>query len=307
MSCHTTQSAHVSRRQALVGTAATVLSLASACRPTALQQVTAHEDKPIMQVGLITDIHHADVPARGSRHYRDSLAKLDIALNAFRQRGIDALVQLGDLVDGHESVEADERATQQVIARIRQADTNVHLAMGNHCLQQMSKNRFAQLTGGKDRHYHFDLGPLRFIILDPNFNPDGTAYDTGNFRWNECFIPPQQLDWLGDTLAATDKPTIVLSHQRLDDAGNYAAVNHAQVRKIIAEAGGKNVKAVLQGHSHQNHRQMIDGIAYIVLRAVIEGPGAKENHAYSILNAYDGGALTLEIQGYGRQVDQSIL
>ena len=31
---------------------------------------------PVLRIGLLTDLHYADKPTKGSRHYRDTLGKL---------------------------------------------------------------------------------------------------------------------------------------------------------------------------------------------------------------------------------------
>ena len=49
--------------------------------------------KPL-RIGLITDLHYADKPPAGTRHYRETLAKL--AESAERLRDLDFVVELGD-------------------------------------------------------------------------------------------------------------------------------------------------------------------------------------------------------------------
>jgi len=283
----------LTRRQAIQTGVASVAGMAAATRTYG-----SNESLPVVQLGLVTDVHHADKETWGSRHYRDSLPKLQVALQTFVDRKVDTIVQLGDLIDAHETVPAEEQALQKVTDEFTRTGIPYHFVLGNHCLALLSKQRYASLAGVKDRHYQFELGPLQVVVLDANYRADGTSYDAGNFDWRDCFLPSAQLEWLGDTLRASRKPTVIVTHQRLDPSPNHHVANHEQVRKVVADAGGGRVKAVLQGHSHKNHRAEFDGIPYLVLRAVIEG-GGLENNAYAILSLHDDGAI--HIEGFGQQ------
>lgn len=90
-----------------------------------------------------------------------------------------------------------------------------------------------------------------------------------NSVWSDANIPAHELDWLRADLRATDKPTIVFAHQRLDLAGQHAVKNASEVRKTL-ESSGK-VRAVFQGHSHKNEHQEISGVHYCTLVAMVEG------------------------------------
>lgn|GEM_PF-4143991 len=67
--------------------------------------IFAKEPTVNLRVGLITDLHHADKPSAGNRHYRESVGKLLEASKQFKSEKIDFVVELGDLVDRAESVE----------------------------------------------------------------------------------------------------------------------------------------------------------------------------------------------------------
>jgi alkaline phosphatase len=226
-----------------------------------------------------------------------------VALKTFVEQKVDAIIQLGDLIDAHETVPAEEKSLREVAALLHKTDIPSHFVMGNHCLALLSKQRFAELAGCRDSHYHFDVGPMRFIVLDANYTKDGAAYNAGNFKWTDCFISEPQLEWLGETLSASRGPTIVTTHQRLDPDRHHTVANHEAVRKVIAEAGGDRVKAVFQGHSHRNLRVELNEVPYIVLAGVIEGAGL-ENNAYGILQLHEDG--TLQLKGFGKQADYAL-
>ena len=65
----------------------------------------AEEAAPELRFGVITDLHYADKPTAGSRHYRETLAKLADARVRFAQANPEFVVELGDFIDAADSVE----------------------------------------------------------------------------------------------------------------------------------------------------------------------------------------------------------
>ena len=53
----------------------------------------------LLRFGVVTDVHYADADTKGSRHYRDSLQKLRLAIDTFNRREVVLVVELGDLID----------------------------------------------------------------------------------------------------------------------------------------------------------------------------------------------------------------
>ena len=53
---------------------------------------------------MVTDLHHADKPPAGTRHYRETLGKLEEAAKQFEQNKLSFLVELGDLIDAADAI-----------------------------------------------------------------------------------------------------------------------------------------------------------------------------------------------------------
>jgi len=253
-----------------------------------------------LSFGLVTDIHYADVPSGGSRHYRDSLAKLGRAVETFRQRKVSFVAELGDFVDAGPGKEADLKYLAAARKVFEAFSGPRHFVLGNHCLARLTKQEFLAACGANhgqsdkaSPHYSFDRGPYHFVVLDANFKRDGSPYAAGNFSWTDTVIPEPQLKWLaGDLKNASDKKTVVLVHQNLDKEDDPHGVKNApQVRKILEAAG--NVLAVFQGHMHTGGYRKVGGIHYCTLRAMVEGPAA-ENNAYAIVTLGPGDRVALE-------------
>jgi hypothetical protein len=122
-------------------------------------------------------------------------------------------------------------------------------------------------------------------------------------------LSDEDLAWLEHTLASSTLPTIIFTHQPLDGIptkGNIlfdsiphylTPAGHEKARAIM-EASGK-VKLAVNGHTHWNHLERINGISYLHLTAVTPLVQGKEaTTAYSVLTLDDNG-ITVKV--YGRE------
>jgi len=230
-----------------------------------------------LSIGLLNDIHYDGLAPAMNRLYE--------AVTALDRGGVDTLVVMGDLVNGT-SEASSRRLLREVAALCEAFDGSIYYMPGNHDLDHLSKAEFfsALGCGGQETHFLFTRGACEFICLDANFSPDGAEYNRGGFDWREAVVPADQLDWLRDCLDAATVPVVVLSHQRLDPSKLHSVQNHTAVRSVL-EASGK-VKAVFQGHQHDEDLQQINGISYYTLAA------HKDEAGPAVLNL-DGRSLRL--------------
>ncbi len=256
----------------------------------------------LLTIGLFTDAHVAGADY-SSRYCSHSLDKLAEAIDTFIERKVDAIIDLGDLldrVDGDPTDPADNLAAAAAI--VRRFDGPHHFVLGNHDLDCLTKaDLLAQSGAASDTpRYAFDHAPFRFIVLDTNCFEDGSDYtpETMPEDWGEAWLGEAQLTWLADELKrAGDRPTLILTHAELDPRVTEAGVNKhavkdsAAARGIIAQAG--NVRAVLQGHCHTGRFGEHDGIPYLTLKALCEGPFPPSN-AYAILHLDTDGSIQFE-------------
>ncbi len=263
-------------------------------------------DRPL-RFGILTDAHYADYDSRGSRHYRQSLAKMRECVERMNEEQVALLAELGDFNDGARKPAEDDalRSLGDIEAEFARFAGPRYHALGNHNMDALSKPQVLatiENTGidPERSYYSFDCGALHFVVLDPNFRGDGAAYDRGNFRWTDANIPAGQIDWLRKDLAKAGKPTIVLLHQLLDGEGAQYVNNAAEVRKVL-EASGTTL-AVFQGHHHGGGYSRIEGIHYYTLRAMVEGSGP-ENNAYAIVEVGPG---RIVVEGYRRAAGRTM-
>jgi len=245
---------------------------------------------------MITDLHYADKPPAGSRHYRETIAKLKQATAQFEKEKPDFLVCLGDLIDAA----ADVKTELGYLTRITKEMANIkiakHYVLGNHCVDTLTKKEFLGGVGQEKSYYSFDKGNIHFVVLDACFRSDGVPYQRKNFVWTDPNVPPAELQWLKQDLADADKPTVVFAHQRLDNAGSHGIKNADEVRKVLEDSG--QVLAVFQGHSHQNEHKVIGEIHYCTLVAMVEGSLEASNGCSTASVFADG---TIRVTGFRKQ------
>ncbi len=217
-----------------------------------------------MKIGLLTDLHYDGSMSAMNRLYE--------AVAALSHGGVEALLIMGDLVNGTSDFSAT-RLLREVAALCEVFKGPVRYMHGNHDLDHLSKPEFYNALGcaGDPSRFHFEFGGHTFICLDGNFSPDGTEYNSGNFEWRQSFVPEEQIDWLRTRLAASLQPVIVVSHQRIVCSGVHSVANDAAVREVISLSG--KVKAVFQGHRHEDDLKQIDGTSYYTLGAHVDGAG----------------------------------
>lgn len=258
----------------------------------------AEERKRLVRLGLVTDLHYADKASAGSRHYRETLAKLEEAAVQFQQDQPDHVVELGDFIDAADSVKLEKDYLKRINQKFSALPGKKHYVLGNHCVHTLTKDEFLEGVEQTRSFYSFDAGGFHFVILDACFRSDAQPYGRKNFKWTDPNIPEEQVEWLAADLKAAGGKAIVFVHQRLDVSNNHGVKNAPQVRKVLEDSG--KVLAVFQGHSHMNDLKSINGIHYCVHRAMVEGTGL-ENSGYSTMDLFANG--TIRLTGFRKQVE----
>jgi len=262
----------------------------------------------IVRIGIVTDVHAHDVnsPAEGKvmTNHAERLTAFVDAMNAWPA---DAIVQLGDLINGNFVMGAlgDPARIPDLLAAattiLNTFGGPVHHVAGNHDFYDLSLQEYAEILGLETTTFSFDLGGFHFVVLDAEHEPDGSHYDHVFLRV-KGHVSPEQLEWLRADLAAAELPTIVLIHQPLDSdfdalAGGPPVANHLDVRATLAESGA--VVAVFQGHDHENRYSMIDGIHYVTFAAMVDHTEPRPPSWAQV--SLDPIARTITIEGFGDQ------
>lgn len=216
-----------------------------------------------IRLGVITDLHHGFQP--------DALSRLE----AFR-RQVEAeppalLLQLGDFCHPR----PDARECLRLWEGFKGPRYHV---LGNHDMDHATKRQTMDFWGMPEPHYSFEAGGFHCVVLDCNFLlRDGRHVDYANSNYYldrelRDRISPEQVEWLRSDLAATRRPTVIFSHQALDEIWDGGAVpNRLAVRAVIREAnararernGAPQVIACFCGHHHLDSASVIEGVHYV--------------------------------------------
>ncbi len=265
--------------------------------------------KPKVRFGVVTDSHYADREPGGIRYYRESLEKMAEFTELMNKEKVDFVIHLGDFKDEDTNRrEADTlkylKELEAIYARFKGPRFHV---IGNHDVDSITKAQFIgniENTGINSGlgYYSFDKKGFHFVVLDPNFHPDGRDHNKGDFEWFESTVPQSQLDWLKADMGATKLPTVVFVHHSLYELPDETmhVDNSEQVRRLLEASG--NVVAAFHGHCHREGYSLINGIHYTLLPAMVDNSGP-ENNAYAIIEGFDNGDL--ELTGYRKTRSRS--
>jgi len=241
-----------------------------------------------LRFGWVTDIHHSQAAIKWNRYYFECLDKFSEAIDLFNHAGVDFVIETGDLKDQCETSSPNEtriylHEAESVFAKFNGPRYHV---FGNHDVDDLSKAEYLSVVSNFDipqnqSYYWFDMCGYRFVVLDACFMANGADYNANNFAWYDTAIPAKELTWLNQTLKSSPFPVLVFVHQPLDGEGQRFVSNSLQVRDLLEQS--KKVVAVFQGHIHQGGYRNINGIHYITLQSLVDGPDA-QNNSYALVD-----------------------
>ena len=251
----------------------------------------------VLRFGFGTDLHYADRSTVDDT-LRDGDHKLHDAVTTWNDHDVDFAVMAGDYIDGDvedtpDNAIGDLKYIEEIFDEL---EAPRHYVLGNHDLDILTKSEFLEHAAADELYYSFDRAGYHFVVLDLNYEKfaDGAGYKRGEFSYLDTWISPAQLEWLERDLEATDHPTLVFTHQRLSREGMHFAENADEARAIF-DAG--DVRAVFEGHSHENENTVVDDTQYFCMEAMAEE--THPDNAYAIVHLYEGDYLFVE--GFGGQ------
>jgi predicted phosphodiesterase len=217
---------------------------------TATASDTNRGDLQRVTLGLVADVHQDII--------HDGWARMRVFIDDMQKRKVDALLQLGDFALPHSR-------NQPFLDTWNEYKGPKYHVLGNHDTDSgFTKAQTMKWWGMEEKFYSFDLGGWHVVVLD------GNDKNPGEWIGYVRYINQAQRDWLAADLAATDAPTIVFSHQKLESDDGIA--NSGEVRAILEaankQAGRKKVFACLCGHHHSDGVTEIEGIRYVHINSM---------------------------------------
>jgi manganese-dependent ADP-ribose/CDP-alcohol diphosphatase len=271
---------------------------------------------PSSIIGLVADAQFADIEAKGTRFYRQSVGKLSAAIEHFNGRDLAFCVHLGDLID------REWKSFDEITKPLSRSRHRWHQLLGNHDFDVLDelKSGVPKRLGMAWRYGSFDheFWNFRFVVLDTN-DVSTYAHATGSpaqaaakreFErakatklsqaqpWNGA-IGPAQLAWFDRTCAeakAAKKSVIVFAHHPVWPDDQHNVWNSAEVLAVIDRH--PNVIAWINGHNHAGNFAERNGTPFLTMRGMVETAGTT---AFATLDLHSG-VLT----GYGREPSREL-
>ncbi|MEA3479994.1 MAG: metallophosphoesterase, partial [Bacteroidota bacterium] len=257
-----------------------------------------------------------DAPSSGERQYRESLWKLNEAIDTFNYYQVDFIQNLGDIING------EWRSFDSIIpvySKIHPDIETYHL-LGNHdfSIDSIRMADLLETLSMPECYYSYVKKDWRFIVLDATdlsyyANPlhnhildkidDCFASTEGmqnHYDWNGG-IGEEQKDWLKENLdraKSLDQKVIVFSHMPLRPEHATNLWNSKEIVDIIESSS--NVKAFINGHRHEGGYVFVNGIHYITIYGMLNTMIS----SYGILEIYRD---SLILKGFGNQQDYHIV
>lgn len=138
---------------------------------------------------------------------------------------------------------------------------------GNHDLRDLNKEELRNILGMNDNHSYIDIGDWRFVMMDTNFNEDGT--DLGPNYYIEGRISEKEFSWLKEALN-TERPTILFSHHssipdEIDGvflSNNKNISNGLDLHNFLKQY--ENLVLVVSGHEPGYKFRNAEGVNYVI-------------------------------------------
>lgn len=273
--------------------------------------------KPALAFGVIADPQYADIPAAGSRHYRNSIAKMNAAIDELNKHQLDFVVTLGDVID------RDLNSFRTMMPLYEKLTAPRRFVLGNHDFGVAPGDKGKVMaTMNLPAAYHAEtINGWHLIFLDgtevstyryPADNPKTKS--AGEMRlglerlhrpqsqpWNGA-LGETQMTWLAQELKSAgqnNKRVIVFNHFPVYPLNQpHNLWNDADVVTLLASF--PNVVAYMNGHNHQGNYAVHKGCHYVNFKGMVETP---DTTAFAIVRCH---ADHVEIDGHGTEPDRAL-
>ena len=236
---------------------------------------------------IFTDLH-VDI-------MHDAPARMEIILRAAREKNVDFLLHLGDIMypeeefvrlhdpEGYRGREDswflcdrddEKRAIRQMLAS---SGLPLYGVLGNHDMDGCNKPTACRYWNMPDSFYSFVMGGVRFIALDSQYiqtddGYDDFAYNNYKHYYNEVWrlhrLPPQRLRWLEETILSSPEPCVLLSHASLAD-DLLCVRDKEKVWEIIERANREKRRVIgaFNGHNHVDGLTIRQGVPFVSINS----------------------------------------
>jgi len=271
---------------------------------------------PLFSFGLIADVQYCDCMQAGSRYYRESISKLQVAVKTFLQDSVSFIVNLGDLID------RDLESYTPVLQILNSSGLKIYHCTGNHdyAVGEGLKDKLPVLKPSGNSYYSFKVKKFRMIVLNGN---EISTYASDNkdvisnasayinklkqegainaIDWNGG-IGKKQFVWFEDQLKRAEssgEKVIVFCHFPIAPENIHNLLNYKEMLPIIEK--NKCVIAWISGHNHAGNYENLKGVHFVTIKGMVE---TETINNFAIVDVYDD---NLVLRGYGDQEERTLL
>lgn len=232
---------------------------ASLGAPAFLRSISQQENKPVMRIAHITDVHirpESGIPDRAIK-----------CLEEIKEFDIDFFLNGGDSIQdaSYDDVKRLRVMEQwEIWDQFREhiKDYDVYSCLGNHDMWWAAPSKNDDMYGKEyavdrlnipSRYYSFDRGGWHFIILDGNNK--GISLDKEQWTWLE-----KDLDSVREST-----PVLIMSHYPiLGVTGHFVGGQYTDFEKFksLFYKHRNKVKLCLSGHQHMLDTAWYNGVSY---------------------------------------------
>lgn len=228
------------------------------CYTALILTVACNKPSQTVTFGVISDVH------QDLQH--DATSRMKTFVNDANTQKLNFIIDLGDM--------SHSTGVDTILSVFNKFQGEKYLALGNHEMDNASKQTMLEKYNIPKGHYHFDVNGVRFIVLDCTFtrkNDSLVDYNHSNYFVNSNdrdLITPQQIQWVRNLVDTSNIPTIIFSHQAFDEIGG-SVPNRSEFRQMVKEVNTPNKKivAAICGHHHIDALSVIDGVNYLQINS----------------------------------------
>ena len=263
------------------------------------------------EIGLVADAQYADVEAKGTRFYRQSIAKLGAAVEHFNGRDLAFCIHLGDLID------RDWKSFDDISKPLESSRHRWHQLLGNHDFEVIDREKanVPKRMGMTWRYGSFDHAAFRFVVLDTNDvstyahaagTPERAAAQVELARVEAAKIPqakpwnggisPAQLRWLDRSCSearAAQRRVIIVAHHPVLPEGAHNVWNANEVLAVLDRH--PHVVAWINGHNHAGAYGERKGVPFLTMHGMVE---TRDTSAFATARVLDD---RIVLTGHGRE------
>lgn len=265
--------------------------------------------EPVLSFGIIADAQYCNCEETGSRYYRNSLSKLENALEAMNDTDLEFIFNLGDLID------RDFESFEPVLNILEESRHRIFHLHGNHdySVSDRHKKKIQGILTGRDSYYSFSRQGFRFIALN---SCEISTYSGSNrsaasarkiiarlgsegrpnaYEWNGG-MSTAQVEWFRSELeeaVMNNENVLVFSHHTVEPAGTHNIFNREEILELIS--GYDNIIAWFCGHDHSGGYDNFNSTHFIIMHGMVE---TADSNAWAVVELYGN---KLWIKGRGRE------